>query len=130
MGERLFRSQRIRSSSEFAKFRSCDAFWFNSELFTLKILDSGQDISRLGVIVSKKVGNAVVRNRVRRVVREIFRKKLQKRGECYNYLVIAKRPIGQAHYEKIESELLNGATKIYEQMSKNYSLPDENLRCP
>ncbi|MDR0595721.1 MAG: ribonuclease P protein component [Puniceicoccales bacterium] len=130
MGERLFRSQRICSSTEFAKFRSCDAFWLNSELFTLKILDAGQDISRLGVIVSKKVGNAVVRNRIRRVVREIFRKNLQKRGKSYDYLVIAKQPIRQANYEKIESELLNGATKIYEQMSKSCSLSDENLRYP
>ncbi|MDR0715455.1 MAG: ribonuclease P protein component [Puniceicoccales bacterium] len=130
MGERLFRSQRIRSSAEFAKFRSCDTLWFNSELFTLKILGVGKDISRLGVIVSKKVGNAAVRNWIRRVVREIFRKNLQKRGECYDYLVIAKRLIRQAHYEKIKSELLDGAAKIYEQMSKSYSFPDENLHCP
>jgi len=38
--------------------------------------------SRLGLIVSRKVGNAVVRNRVKRVIREVFRlnKPLDKRN--------------------------------------------------
>ncbi len=34
----------------------------------------GEADSRLGVVASKKVGNAVARNRVKRVVRETFRK--------------------------------------------------------
>jgi ribonuclease P protein component len=38
-----------------------------------KVADSEKTISRLGLIVSKKVGKAVVRNRIKRLIREVFR---------------------------------------------------------
>ena len=40
---------------------------------TVFFLPNGLDRIRLGVIVSKKIGNAVVRNQAKRKIREIFR---------------------------------------------------------
>ena len=40
---------------------------------TVFFLPNGLDRKRLGVIVSKKIGNAVVRNQAKRKIREIFR---------------------------------------------------------
>ena len=40
---------------------------------TVFFLPNGLDRKRLGVIVSKKIGNAVVRNQTKRKIREIFR---------------------------------------------------------
>jgi ribonuclease P protein component len=121
VGERLFRDQRIRLSSEFAEFRSGSEFEFRSTFFTLKILDVGRNVSRLGVIVTKKVGNAIIRNKVRRVMREIFRKNLQKQSKNYDYLIIAKGTVVGVSYEKIKSEVLNAASIIYRQMSQSQS---------
>jgi ribonuclease P protein component len=121
VGERLFRDQRIRLSSEFVKFHSRCVFEFRSVLFTLKVLDVGRGVSRLGIIVTKKVGNAVVRNRVRRVVREIFRKNLQKHSKNYDHLLIAKGAIVGVPYGKIEPEVLNAAATIYKKMSQGQS---------
>lgn len=42
---------------------------------TLRVLENGADCSRLGLMIGKKAGNAVTRNRVKRVLREIFRYK-------------------------------------------------------
>jgi RNase P protein component len=56
MGQRFFRNQHIRLRSEFEKFRSRGVAVFLSEMFTLKILDGGLAVDRLGIIASKKIG--------------------------------------------------------------------------
>jgi ribonuclease P protein component len=47
--------------------------------------------SRLGITVSKRVGNAVVRNRVKRIIREWFRMNKSCIQGCWDINVIAKR---------------------------------------
>ncbi|MDR1256004.1 MAG: ribonuclease P protein component [Puniceicoccales bacterium] len=127
MGERFFREQRIRLGDDFAKFHSPEAFEFRSTFFVLKILNTGRSVSRLGVIASKKVGNAVVRSGVRRVMREIFRKKLQKYSKSYDYLIIARRGARHASYGNIEFELLNAAATIYKQMARGCKNPQNGV---
>ena len=48
--------------------------------------------SRLGLTVSRKVGNAVVRNRVKRRVREWFRREGRVQAQGLDVLVIARAP--------------------------------------
>ncbi len=48
-------------------------------------------VSRLGITVSKRVGNAVVRNRIKRLVREWFRLRCAGGDECWNLNIIAKK---------------------------------------
>ena len=47
--------------------------------------------SRLGVTVTKRVGNAVVRNRIKRYCREYFRRRSQRFGSPMDINIIAKR---------------------------------------
>jgi ribonuclease P protein component len=43
-------------------------------LFILYVLPTSRPYSRLGMAVSKRIGNAVVRNRVKRYLRDMFRR--------------------------------------------------------
>ncbi len=52
--------------------------------------ESGDDGPRLGVSVSKKVGGAVVRNQVKRVLKEVFRECRERIAAEYDYVIIAR----------------------------------------
>jgi ribonuclease P protein component len=52
--------------------------------------DQVQPTVRLGITVSKRVGNAVVRNRVKRCIREWFRRARVGLPECSDIVVIAR----------------------------------------
>jgi ribonuclease P protein component len=106
-------------SSDFAKFHADEASSYRSKSFVLKILKGSFGVSRLGIVVPKKVGNAVMRNKMRRIFREIFRRKLQKYGGVYDYLVLVRQC---APHGEIEAKLLDAATNLHCQISaKSYS---------
>ena len=53
--------------------------------------NSTRNASRLGITVTKKTGNAVVRNRIKRLIRETYRKNRHKLTLNYDINVIAKK---------------------------------------
>ena len=58
--------------------------------------------SRLGVTVSTKLGHAVVRNRVRRRIREIFRLSQGKMKQGYDCIVVARTRAAHADYWELK----------------------------
>ena len=61
--------------------------------------------SRLGVTVSSRVGNAVVRNRVKRLVREIFRARRLALPTALDIVIIAKPDAAQISHAQATTEL-------------------------
>jgi ribonuclease P protein component len=67
---------------------------FVTRHFLVFVRDRGDDgATRLGITVTRGVGNAVRRNRIKRLVREWFRCRRYELGPC-DLVVIAKRGIG------------------------------------
>lgn len=92
---RFPKSARLLTSREFRLVSSRGRRWSSGPFTLLVHATTGQAPSRLGITVSRKVGNAVVRSRVKRIVRECFR--LRRPGltpglEC---VIIAKPEAGQ-----------------------------------
>jgi ribonuclease P protein component len=90
-GERLRRGERIRTRRE---FREVSRRGRRAASPSFVVLVSGRECGggpRLGLTVSRKVGNAVERNRIKRRVREWFRRAKPCAGSAVDVVVIARR---------------------------------------
>ncbi len=93
---------------------------FSSEHLVLYIASSKTKSIKVGFAVTKKVGHAVVRNKIRRRLREIVQKQLPSLKQNYNIIVVAKESVAEASFEKLTLELtklLKKANLFYEENS-------------
>ena len=67
--------------------------------------DSAEATPRLGVTVSKRVGNAVVRNRVKRRIREWFRSEREHLDPTMDLVVIGRSPAAPLSGREISRQL-------------------------
>lgn len=71
-----------------------------------------EGFNRLGISVSKKVGNAVVRNRVKRLIREAFRLYPSELKKGYDLVIISRVRMNQADYKTTEKYINQLLSKV------------------
>lgn len=76
--------------------------WTYSEDSTVKI----------GITVSRKVGNSVIRNRIKRLVREFYRLN-KSRFVMAHYNIIAKKGAEQLDFQRLSQELANVLERLH-----------------
>ena len=94
MGEK----ERLRKNSQFASVYERGRTWAN-ELVVLKTLPNGLEWNRYGFVVGKRIGKAVMRNRVKRRLRETVRAAPVKTG--WDVVLIARSPAAAANYREL-----------------------------
>lgn len=77
-----------------------------TKYFTVLYIENDIGNKRCGLTVSKKIGNAVIRNRVKRRLREFFRLNRDNLKSSTDYIFIARKGSSQIKYSELSDELL------------------------
>ena len=101
--QRLPRAQRVLKRPEFEHVYSTGAKRHGG-LLTIFVARTGRSVGRLGVAATKKLGSAVVRNRAKRLAREVFRR--HKVGAGIDVVIVPKREMLDADITRIEADFL------------------------
>ena len=104
MGRSYGRENRIARTVDFWKDRTRRKK-FDTEHFILLLRKNDKETKRLGLVVGRKVGGAVSRNRIKRLVREFFRLNKGKMPESSDLIVLAKEKIEVDGYREVFEEL-------------------------
>ena len=99
----LPRHQRLRANREFQRVYRSGRSWAHP-LLAMHVLPQPEG-KRVGVSVSKKVGKAVERNRVRRRAREAVRSLLPIWREGFDLILVARAPAAEASYHELRAAL-------------------------
>jgi ribonuclease P protein component len=98
------RKYRLRRNQDFQQVRRTGKFYASS-LMTLAFIRNKLDHSRFGFVVSKRLGPAVQRNKIKRRVREATRLRIQHIKPGFDLVLIARPPISQSSFAEIEQTL-------------------------
>lgn len=71
------------------------------------IINNGLENNRIGISVSKKVGNSVVRHRLTRLIRESYRLNRQQLKTGFDIVVIARNSANGKGYDEINSAFMH-----------------------
>jgi len=110
----------LKKNEDFKRCYSTGKSYANRYL-VLYVCGNGLGRNRIGISVSKKVGNSIVRHRVTRLIRESYRLHEQMFNSSLDMAVIARSAAKDADYHRIEKALLHlaGKAKIYDQESND-----------
>ncbi|MDR1033675.1 MAG: ribonuclease P protein component [Bifidobacteriaceae bacterium] len=112
----------LKNGKEFSSVRNARCY-AKTETHTLSIMraeDSEVKLTGVGIIASKKVGNAVIRNKVRRRFREIARHH-KPEIEGLRMVIFAFDTAGMATYSKLESDFLNALKRAKKRLHASSS---------
>ena len=116
---RYTRQQHLRTAADFSAIRAsgipreCGFFYLNF----LHLPDRQPPLRRAGFIASKRVGNAVLRNRAKRLMREVFRQNQNQLPPSCDIVMVARKSINSAHLEDVERRFLGAVKKLQEKIS-------------
>lgn len=85
-----------------------------SPLFVAFVLATEGEDLRVAFVASRKVGGAVQRNRAKRLLKEVFRRRRPVRAVPADLVLVARRGIADADYAEVERQYLEGVGRWFE----------------
>lgn len=99
-------SEKITKSSQYTTVYKSGKSYANRDL-VMYLLKNDSDTNRIGISVSKKVGNSIVRHRVTRLIRESYRLNEIYLKTGYDIVVVARANAKGKNYSDISRAFLH-----------------------
>lgn len=99
------REQRLRTPAEFRRVREASPRGWPHPLLVVYIASNELDHPRVGITVSGRVGKAVIRNRVRRRLREAVRARINQLPVGRDIVISARPASANATWSQINAAL-------------------------
>jgi len=104
------RDTRLTVGKEYGEVYSRGGSVANREL-ALYFLKKESDVTRAGTSISRRVGTAVVRNRIKRLIKESFRKNEARIKEGYDLVFIARHAAKGKSFHEVEKAFIDVLSK-------------------
>jgi ribonuclease P protein component len=98
---------RIKKNKEFQTVFQKGQSNANRQFVLYQLDKPDQEYFRIGLSVSKKIGNAVVRNRIKRMIRQVFTELKEKIDSGKDFVIIARKPCAEMTCEEFKKSLLH-----------------------
>ena len=101
----------LKKNSDFRRLYSKGKSTVNAYL-AVYCRKNGRGVNRVGYTVSVKLGHAVVRNRVRRRLREIYRLNSPALKSGWDIVIVARTRCVGAEYKKLDGAFMDACSKL------------------
>ena len=102
----------IKENTEFQKVLKSGK-WFGAECVVIYVLPNNKEENRIGVAVGKKAGKSVVRNRLKRLIREAYRLNEEKIKKGLDIIIVwrSSNNIDNVNFDIVQKSLLKCLNK-------------------
>lgn len=115
---------RIKKNDDFQKVFKKGKSFANRQFVVYKLRREDETHFRIGLSVSKKIGNAVCRNRIKRCIRQTFHELEQEIDQKNDYIIIARKPAANMDFHEIKKSLIH-VLKIGKVLQKTKTSPSK-----
>lgn len=129
MDVRFPKSERLQKKKEFQRVFDEGRKFRNNELLVYA-MPNGRNKSRLGLVVGKKVGNAVRRNRIKRILREAFRLNKELLGFGVDLILIPRPGLTSPKLSTIEDGFKRLLSRISTELNSAVCHPERSEGSP
>ena len=113
------RDRRVRRRAEFQKVFEAGRR-IQGKYFTLLMAPNKAAGTRLGIVASRKLGGSVMRNRAKRLIREVFRQSHPLPGrQDVDVVVIPRRELFDAAYSSLETDFRDTYRRCAARLPRN-----------
>jgi ribonuclease P protein component len=113
------KAHRIKKNIEFQFVFNKGKSFANRQFVVYVLKKENQKNFRIGLSVSKKIGNAVKRNEIKRYIRQAFHEMYPYIEGEYDYVIIARKPAAEMNFHEVKNSLEH-VLKISKALKRDY----------